>query len=221
MTPFEDIAVSALGADAFVDNWFPASPCLTTTGMATSTCTCRQRKTRLRGGRPGAAQIYCSGMRETPPSRKSRRSGRDHPEANSTGVAACDLDNDGYQDLYVASYGRIGDDLDYRSVDETPGLRDAVMDHIFRNNGDGTFEDVTEEAVEKPNILSALSIACADVNGDGWLDIYVGNRIDDDFLTLEESRHHGHYNVLYLNNRDFTFTEVTEEAGLLGARSNS
>ena len=217
VTPFEDIAVSALGADAFVDNWFP--------GIAL-----------FDYDRDGDIDIYVSSAEDASPRGQARggpnllfrnegdatftevaeEAGVTIPEANSTGVAACDLDNDGYQDLYVASYGRIGDDLDYRSVDDTPGLRDAVRDHIFRNNGDGTFEDVTEEAVEKPNILSALSIACADVNGDGWLDIYVGNRIDDDFLTLEESRHHGHYNVLYLNNRDFTFTDVTDEAGLLG-----
>ncbi len=217
VTPFEDVAVSALGADAFVDNWFP--------GIAL-----------FDYDRDGDIDIYVTSAEDASPRGQARggpnllfrnngdatfeevaeQAGVTIPEANSTGVVACDLDNDGYQDLYVASYGRIGDDLDYRSVDETPGLREAVMDHIFRNNGDGTFEDVTETAVENPNILSALSIACADVNGDGWLDIYVGNRIDDDFLTLEESRHHGHYNVLYLNNGDFTFDDVTEEAGLLG-----
>ncbi len=216
VTPFEDIAVSALGADAFVDNWFP--------GIAL-----------FDYDRDGDIDIYVSSAEDASPRGQARggpnlllrndgdetftevaeTAGVDIPKANSSGVAACDLDNDGYQDLYVASYGRIGDDLDYRSVDETPGLRDAVMDHLFRNRGDGTFEDVTERAVEEPNILSALSVACADVNGDGWLDLYVGNRADDDFITFEESRHHGQYNVLYLNNGDFTFSDVTEEAGLL------
>ena len=45
----------------------------------------------------------------------AEEAGVDLPIANSTGVAACDIDNDGYQDLYVASYGRIGDNLDYRA----------------------------------------------------------------------------------------------------------
>ena len=41
--------------------------------------------------------------------------------------------------------------------------------------------------------------ACADVNGDGWLDIYVGNIMDNDFRTFSDYNHPGHYNVLYLN----------------------
>ena len=217
VTPFKDIAVSALGADAFVDNWFPGIALFDydrdgDIDMYVSSAEDASPRGQARGG----PNLLFRNEGDATFTEVAEEAGVTIPEANSTGVVACDLDNDGFQDLYVASYGRIGDDLDYRSVDETPGLREAVMDHIFRNNGDGTFEDVTEEAVEKPNILSALSIACADVNGDGWLDIYVGNRIDDDFLTLEESRHHGHYNVLYLNNRDFTFTDVTDEAGLLG-----
>ena len=67
-------------------------------------------------------------------------------DSNSTAPAACDFNNDGYQDLYVASYGTIGDGLDYRSVEKDSRLYEAVKDRLFKNNKDGTFTDITEEA---------------------------------------------------------------------------
>ena len=142
--------------------------------------------------------------------------GVDAPEANSTGVAACDIDNDGYQDLYVASYGRIGDGLDYRAARYYPELPDIIKDRLFRNNQDGTFTDITEEAFgDAANIRSAFSVACADVDNDGFIDIFVCNRIDQDFLWFDRPDHHGHYNVLYHNNGDGTFSDITQSAGLI------
>lgn len=142
--------------------------------------------------------------------------GVDAPEANSTGVAACDIDNDGYQDLYVASYGRIGDGLDYRAARYYPELPAIIKDRLFRNNQDGTFTDITEEAFgDAANIRSAFSVACADVDRDGLIDIFVCNRIDQDYLWFDRPDHHGHYNVLYHNNGDGTFSDITESAGLI------
>ena len=141
--------------------------------------------------------------------------GVDLPVANSTGVAACDIDNDGYQDLYVASYGRIGDNLDYRAARYYSGLSDIIKDRLFRNLGDGTFEEITESALgDAANLRSGFSVGCSDVNNDGWIDIFISNRVDQDFLWFNRPDHHGHYNVLYINNGDLTFTDVTEEAGL-------
>ena len=144
----------------------------------------------------------------------AEEAGVDLPVANSTGVAACDIDNDGYQDLYVASYGRIGDNLDYRAAryySELPGI---IKDRLFRNLGDGTFEEITETALgAAANLRSGFSVGCSDVNNDGWIDIFVSNRVDQDFLWFNRPDHHGHYNVLYVNNGDLTFTDVTEEAG--------
>ena len=137
--------------------------------------------------------------------------------SNSTGVAACDFDNDGYQDLYVGAHGRKGDGLDYRSADESDGLRTTISDRLFRNRGDGSFEDVTSSAFgDAVNIRSAMSVACADVDRDGWLDIYVANRADFDFVRFTVPQHHGHYNALYRNNGDMTFSEIGEEAGVRG-----
>ena len=138
-------------------------------------------------------------------------------DSNSSGVVACDINNDGYQDLYVGSRGRHGDALDFRSADVSPGLRQAITDRLFLNDGDGSFTDITAGAFgDSVNLRSAASVACADVDGDGWLDIYVGNRADFDFVRFDVPAHHGNYNVLYMNNGDLTFTEVARAAGVRG-----
>ena len=142
---------------------------------------------------------------------------------NSSGVMACDINNDGYQDLYVGALGVIGDDLDFRSAtgsdEQARELRQAVTDRLFLNRQDGTFEDITEAAFgESANIRSTASIGCADVDSDGWLDLYVGNLGDPDFRTFNSPSHPGHYNVLYLNQRDLTFREMAESAGVRGTQ---
>src|SRR6185295_18652685 len=80
-----------------------------------------------------------------------------------------------------------------------------LPDSLLRNNGDGTFADVTEEA----GLLSfhpALSAVWFDANNDGWIDLLVGN----------ESRPSGppHPCQLFLNNGNGTFTECAEAAGI-------
>ncbi len=133
--------------------------------------------------------------------------------SNSTGVAACDVDNDGFQDLYVGAWGALFDGLGYRSpVDGAPS-----MDRLYLNDGNGAFRDVTASAFGgDANLRSATSIVCADVDGDGWLDIYVANLLDSDFRLMVRPDHPGHYNALYRNNGDLTFTEISEQAGLRG-----
>ena len=102
----------------------------------------------------------------------AEQAGVDALTTNSTGVAACDLDNDGFQDLYVGAWGNPRDGLGFRSPSEYQGNSDL----LFRNNGDGTFSNITSHAFGNAvNIRSATTIACADVDNDGWLDIYVGN----------------------------------------------
>ena len=134
---------------------------------------------------------------------------------NSSGAAACDLNNDGYKDLYVGARGIIGDRLDFRSADDD--LRTAIGDHLLINNGDGAFTDITETAIgDAVNYRSASSVVCADVDGDGWLDIYVGNSIDEDWFWFDQASHPGHFNLLYLNNGDLTFSEISESAGVRG-----
>ena len=132
---------------------------------------------------------------------------------NTTGAVACDFDNDGFQDLYVGAWGNPRDGLGFRSPSEFQGNSDL----LFINNGDGFFRDVTDAAFGSAvNIRSATTVACADVDGDGWLDIYVGNLADDDFINLQRPNHPGHYNMLYRNRGNLTFDEIAEEAGVKG-----
>ena len=131
----------------------------------------------------------------------------------STGAVACDINNDGYQDLYVGARGHPTDGLDFRSPSDGQGNKDK----LFLNNGDGTFQDITDAAFgDVVNIRSASSVICADVDGDGWLDLFVGNLLASEFRIHTTPNLPGHVNMLYRNNGDLTFTEVGEQAGVRG-----
>ncbi len=72
------------------------------------------------------------------------------------GVAAADVDNDGWVDLYLTKFD--------------------APNQLFRNNGDGTFSDVSKSSGTDHRSWS-VSASFADINRDGWLDLYVGNYI--------------------------------------------
>ena len=136
--------------------------------------------------------------------------------SNSTGVVACDIDNDGYQDMYVSAQGIIGDGKDYQDAINDDELREAVSDRLMRNNGDGTFTDITAAAFGNgANFRTGTSPACADINRDGWTDIFVANRSDMDAVHPGAPTR-GNENVLYLNDGDGTFTEISADAGVRG-----
>ena len=142
-------------------------------------------------------------------------------QSHSSGGVACDIDNDGYQDLYVGARGVGGSRLDFRSTagdsDVATELRTATKDRLFLNRRDGTFEEITDSAFgDAINLRSASSAACADVDGDGWLDIFVGNLVSEDFRDFSSPNHPGHYNVLYRNNGDLTFADISQVAGVRG-----
>ena len=115
------------------------------------------------------------------------------------GVAAFDYDGDGNIDLYFVNGAALGDP-------QPPGTPPQKTDskywnRLFRNNGDGTFRDVTEKAGVQGNSYG-MGAAVADYDNDGRPDLYVTN--------------FGR-NILYHNNGDGTFTDVTATAGV-GAR---
>jgi enediyne biosynthesis protein E4 len=114
-------------------------------------------------------------------------------EATGSGCVWFDYNNDGLLDLYVLS-GRYLDGVTNHS--KADGL-DAT-NHLYRNNGDGTFTDVTAQAGVAGKGF-AMGVTVGDYDNDGYEDIYVTN---------------WNSAILYHNNGDGTFTDVTEAAGV-------
>ena len=123
-----------------------------------------------------------------------------------TNCAFGDYDRDGDVDLYVANYLTFAEDIvprpGERSICRYMGM-DVMCgpvglageaDLLYRNDGDGTFTDVTDEAGVREPGHYGFGVVFSDLDGDGWPDIYVAN----DSVP----------NLLFQNNRDGTFTEV-------------
>jgi hypothetical protein len=116
-------------------------------------------------------------------------------EGTGAGVTFFDFDGDGWQDIYFVN-GTWNKD-----VNDNMGrkLRGKLSNCLYRNKHDGTFEDVTAKAGVADPDHYGYSSSAADYDGDGDLDLYV--------LNYEE-------NVLFRNNGDGTFTDVSAESGL-------
>jgi hypothetical protein len=113
----------------------------------------------------------------------------------STGAAWGDFDRDGDLDLYLCNYvnydaGALGDEFVMASGGSSwsipftlnPNSFDPEPNRLFRNRGDGTFEDVAELAgVSDPEGRSLGAVLC-DLDGDGWLDLYVNNDVSTNKL---------------------------------------
>jgi enediyne biosynthesis protein E4 len=106
----------------------------------------------------------------------------------STSCAFADIDNDGDVDLYVARYVDFSPDnkkvctlfQDVRSYCH-PNVYRSVPHILYRNNGDGTFTDITKESgVDKAG--NGLGVVFGDYDDDGWIDIYVANDATPNFL---------------------------------------
>jgi len=124
------------------------------------------------------------------------------------GVSAAfvDYDADGWLDLYVGNYliYRLEGDIDCLAVTGRvdycpPNSYRPQPDRLYRNRGDGTFADVTQRALQGGAYGPALGVSTADFDGDGRIDIYVGND--------------GEPNQLWINQGDGTFRDAAFVSG--------
>jgi enediyne biosynthesis protein E4 len=106
---------------------------------------------------------------------------------NGGGVAAGDINNDGLADLFFTG--------------------NQVGDELYLNQGDFKFKNITNNLLKNPPHSWSSGVTMADVNGDGWLDIYVCRFEPTNDTTKRR-------NLLFINNKDLTFTESAEAYGL-------
>ena len=119
-------------------------------------------------------------------------------EAGLTGIVGglnmvqADYNNDGFVDVLVLRGA-------------WAGAAGRYPDSLLRNKGDGTFEDVTHQA-RMVSFHPSQTATWFDYNGDGWLDVFIGNETSGDEI---------HPCELYRNNQDGTFTDVAAECGIV------
>jgi hypothetical protein len=121
------------------------------------------------------------------------------PESMGSGVAMLDYNNDGLADLFFVNGAALRDPMPAGAKPDKSDPR--YWNRLYKNNGDGTFTDTTQEAGLRGEAYG-MGAAVGDFDNNGWPDLYVTN--------------FGR-NTLYRNNGDGTFTDVTEQAGVGGS----
>ena len=134
-------------------------------------------------------------------------SGTGNPGGLAVSAAFVDLDRDGWLDLYVAN------NVTYQTTNGTvcpgpagapdycpPQIYGGQRDRFYRNLGRGHFRDITATALPGLTARPGLGVATADFDGDGWMDIFVANDGEPDFL--------------WMNGRDGTLRDVGLSAGV-------
>ncbi|MHC5011084.1 MAG: FG-GAP repeat domain-containing protein, partial [Planctomycetota bacterium] len=128
-----------------------------------------------------------------------------HNAGWGTSGSFVDFDRDGYLDLVVVNYVHYPE---YKACQDAAGriafcgplAAPPEPDVLFRNRGDGTFEDVTRSSGLGRRAARGLGVLCEDFDDDGWPDIYVANDAEPNFL--------------WVNRRDGTFDEQAVRRGL-------
>jgi hypothetical protein len=137
----------------------------------------------------------------------TQKAGLGARQAFSTSALWCDFDRDGLLDLFVCNYVKWSPEHDvFCTLDGkhksycTPEAYRGETCWLFRNRGDGTFEDVTAKSGIFDTSSKSLGVAMLDYDQDGWPDLLVANDTQP--------------NKLYRNMRNGTFKDVAVEAGL-------
>jgi hypothetical protein len=137
----------------------------------------------------------------------TKASGLDGRSAFSTSAIWVDVDRDGFLDLFVCNYVKWSAEHDvFCSLNGkqksycTPEAYRGETCWLFRNNGNGTFSDITATCGIFDTSSKSLGVAMVDVDQDGWPDLFVANDTQP--------------NKLYRNQRNGTFKEIAVEAGL-------
>lgn len=133
------------------------------------------------------------------------RTGTGNPGGWGVPAVFFDFDRDGFLDLFVGNYllYSIEADIDCLSVTGVhdycpPNSYRPQLDRLYRNRGNGTFADVTRTALVGAD-GPALGASAADFDGDGWVDLYVGND--------------GTANQLWINQKNGTFKDMALLSG--------
>ncbi len=125
----------------------------------------------------------------------------------ATSAAWADYDHDGRLDLYLCHYAVWSPETDRRCPLPggefnlcSPTVYEGEPDRLFRNEGNGTFRDVSHSAGIATHRRRGLALSWIDYDGDGWDDVYVANDLNP--------------NLLLRNGGDGTFTDVAEAVGV-------
>jgi hypothetical protein len=123
----------------------------------------------------------------------------------SMSAAFCDIDDDGHLDLYIAAY--VTNDPPFACSDEAgrpdycgPNVYRGVADLLYRNDGDGTFTDISVSSGISGAARNGLGVVCFDFNGDARDDVLVAND--------------GEENLLWINQGDGRFRDEALEFGV-------
>ena len=134
-------------------------------------------------------------------------------------MGSFDYNNDGFEDIFVSGYSTSNNTLSFENAYEFLGNKPQVaLPKLFRNNGNGSFTDVTEETGMNKSIYG-MGFNYGDLDNDGFLDIYLGTG-DPNFESIIPNRMFRNVGGKYFEEVSLaeglpTFKKVMESVGVI------